>query len=542
MGLDIFFKVLGGLGIFLYGMHNMSSGMQKMAGAKIKNIIGLLTKNRVIACLVGVIVTAMVQSSSVSTVMTIGFVNASLMSLKQALGVILGANIGTTVTGWILVLKIGKYGLPMIGFASITYLFTKSDKVKTRVLALMGLGMIFFGLELMSEGFKPLRTMPFFINLFHSFDASTGFVGVISAALVGALLTAIVQSSSATLGITIVLASQGMINSQTAVALVLGENVGTTITAMLASLGARANAKRAALAHTFINLTGVFWVVSIFPYYLKFLSNFVNPETNITEYIAAAHTIFNVSNVLLFLPFIGYIANALEKIVVEKEEVVEKITQLDERMLETPIVVVDQTKLEINKVGSEIINGFIDVDKVLKGNLDLESKEYKNILELEDRVDIIQGEIASINSKVLTLDLEPSIIKKARKNIAISDQYESITDYLKRIALIHKRLFEKEESLSKRNLEDIDKLHNLIVNFFEYVDTSYKNDEYNILVEATKKSEEISSVYKDLRRKHLDRIEEQQKSPLLITAYMDILNHYRRLSDHSLTVVEILNV
>jgi len=542
MGLDIFFKVLGGLGIFLYGMHNMSSGMQKMAGAKIKNIIGLLTKNRVIACLVGVIVTAMVQSSSVSTVMTIGFVNASLMSLKQALGVILGANIGTTVTGWILVLKIGKYGLPMIGFASITYLFTKSDKVKTRVLTLMGLGMIFFGLELMSEGFKPLRTMPFFINLFHSFDASTGFVGVISAALVGALLTAIVQSSSATLGITIVLASQGMINSQTAVALVLGENVGTTITAMLASLGARANAKRAALAHTFINLTGVFWVVSIFPYYLKFLSNFVNPETNITEYIAAAHTIFNVSNVLLFLPFIGYIANALEKIVVEKEEVVEKITQLDERMLETPIVVVDQTKLEINKVGSEIINGFIDVDKVLKGNLDLESKEYKNILELEDRVDIIQGEIASINSKVLTLDLEPSIIKKARKNIAISDQYESITDYLKRIALIHKRLFEKEESLSKRNLEDIDKLHNLIVNFFEYVDTSYKNDEYNILVEATKKSEEISSVYKELRRKHLDRIEEQQKSPLLITAYMDILNHYRRLSDHSLTVVEILNV
>jgi len=333
-----------------------------------------------------------------------------------------------------------------------------------------------------------------------------------------------------------------MINSETAVALVLGENVGTTITAMLASLGARANAKRAALAHTFINLTGVFWVVSIFPYYLKFLSNFVNPETNITEYIAAAHTIFNVSNVLLFLPFIGYIANALEKIVVEKEEVVEKITQLDERMLETPIVVVDQTKLEINKVGSEIINGFIDVDKVLKGNLDLESKEYKNILELEDRVDIIQGEIASINSKVLTLDLEPSIIKKARKNIAISDQYESITDYLKRIALIHKRLFEKEESLSKRNLEDIDKLHNLIVNFFEYVDTSYKNDEYNILVEATKKSEEISSVYKELRRKHLDRIEEQQKSPLLITAYMDILNHYRRLSDHSLTVVEILNV
>ena len=542
MGLDIFFKVMGGLGIFLYGMHHMSGGMQKMAGAKIKGIIGLLTKNRVIACIVGVVVTAMVQSSSVSTVMTIGFVNASLMSLKQALGVILGANIGTTVTGWILVLKIGKYGLPMAGFAAILYLFSKSDKVKTRVLTFMGLGMIFFGLELMSEGFKPLRTMPFFVELFHSFDATSGFGGVIAAALVGALLTAIVQSSSATLGITIVLASQGMINSETAVALVLGENVGTTITAMLASLGARANARRAALAHTFINIVGVVWVVSIFPYYLKFLSNFVSPTENITEYIATAHTMFNVSNVLLFLPFIGYIANMLEKLIVEKEEVVERLTQLDERMLETPVVVVDQTKLEINKIGTEIVSAFSDIKSVLKNNLEMSSKEYENVLELEDNMDIVQGEIALINSKVLALDLEPSIIKKARKNIAISDQYESVTDYLKRIALIHKRLFDKDQSLSEKNLEDVEKLHKLTVDFFEYVDTSYKNEEYNILVEATKKSAEISAMYKELRRKHLDRIEETEKSPLLITAYMDILNHYRRLSDHCLTVVEILNV
>jgi len=542
MGLDILFKVIGGLGIFLYGMHHMSSGMQKIAGSKVKNIIGLLTKNRVIACIVGVVVTAMVQSSSVSTVMTIGFVNASLMSLKQALGVILGANIGTTVTGWILVLKIGKYGLPMVGAASIIYLFSKSDKVKTRVLTFMGLGMIFFGLELMSEGFKPLRSMPFFIELFHSFDATTGLGGILAAALVGALLTAIVQSSSATLGITIVLASQGMINSETAVALVIGENVGTTITAMLASLGARANARRAALAHTFINIVGLFWVISIFPYYLKFLSHFVDPSENITEYIASAHTIFNVTNVLLFLPFIGYIANLLEKVVVEKEEIVKKSTQLDERMLETPIIVVDQTKLEINKIGTEIITGFADIDKILKDNLEISSKEYENILELEDKMDVVQGEIASINSKVLTLDLDPAIIKKARKNIAISDQYESITDYLKRIALIHKRLFEKEESLSEENLEDIDKLHKLIVDFFSYVDESYKNNDYNILAEATKKSAEISMTYRELRRKHLDRIEEQPKSPLLITAYMDILNHYRRLSDHSLTVVEILNM
>lgn len=542
MGLDIFFKVIGGLGIFLYGMHHMSSGMQKIAGAKIKNIIGLLTKNRVIACLVGILVTAMVQSSSVSTVMTIGFVNASLMSLKQALGVILGANIGTTVTGWILVLKIGKYGLPMVGISAIFYLFAKKDTVKTKFLTSMGLGMIFFGLQLMSSGFKPLRTMPFFIELFHSFDASSGFGGVIAAALVGALLTAIVQSSSATLGITIVLASQGMINSETAVALVLGENVGTTITAMLASLGARANAKRAAIAHTVINIIGVTWVVSIFPYYLQFLAKFVDPISNITKYIATAHTLFNVTNVLLFLPFIGYIATILEKLIVEKEIVIKKMTHLDERMLETPDIVVEQTKLEINKIGTQIISAFGYIKKTFKDNLPEDSKEFQNVVELEERMDIVQGEIASINSKVLTLDLEAPIIKKARKNIAISDQYESVTDYMKRIVFIHKRLLDNDQILSKKSLEELEKIHNLTVDFFDYVDSSYKNENYKILVEATKRSAAISNLYKEIRKNHLDRMTETTKSPILVTGYMDILNHYKRLSDHSLTVVEILNI
>jgi phosphate:Na+ symporter len=180
--------------------------------------------------------------------------------------------------------------------------------------------------------------------------------------------------------------------------------------------------------------------------------------------------------------------------------------------------------------------------RLIKGNLDTDSKEYKSVLELEEKMDIVQGEIASINSKVLTMDLEESIIKKARKNIAIADQYESITDYLERIAFVHKRLHDNDEVLNSRNLEDIEKIHNLAVEFFNYVDTSYKNGDYKILKEATKKATIISNMYVEIRRKHLDRMEETTKSPLLVTAYMDILNHYKRLSDHSLTVVEILNI
>lgn len=256
MYLDIIFNVLGGLGIFLYGMDNMSSGMQKLAGQRLKKILALLTTNRVMAILMGMGVTMLVQSSSVSTVMTIGFVNASLLTLKQALGVIFGANIGTTITGWILVLNIGKYGLPIVGAGAILYMFLKGDRAKTKALTFMGLGMIFLGLQLMSNGLKPVRSMPEFVSMFHMFSADTYF-GVVKVAAIGALITAIVQSSSATLGITITLAVQGLIDYPTAVALVLGENVGTTITAILATLNANVNAKRAAYAHTIINTLGV---------------------------------------------------------------------------------------------------------------------------------------------------------------------------------------------------------------------------------------------------------------------------------------------
>ena len=284
------------------------------------------------------------------------------------------------------------------------------------------------------------------------------------------------------------------------------------------------------------------WVISIFPYYLQFLANFVDPVANITKYIATAHTMFNVTNVLLFLPFIGYIAKTLEKLVTEKEITVKKLTHLDERMLETPNIVVGQTKIEINKVGAQIISAFADLKKTLIQNLPMDSKEFQNVLELEDKMDIIQEEIAAINSKVLTLDVEIPIIKSARKNIAISDQYESVTDYMKRISFIHQRLFDNDQRLSKKHLEELEKIHTLTVDFFNYVDTSYKNDNYNILGEATKKSANISNLYREIRRNHLDRMGETTKSPLLVTGYMDILNHYKRLSDHSLTVVEILNV
>lgn len=540
MGLDIFFKVIGGLGIFMYGMHNMSGGMQKLAGDRLKKILAVLTTNRFMAIIMGIFVTGMVQSSSVSTVMTIGFVNAGLLNLKQSLGVILGANIGTTITGWILVLKIGKYGLPIAGIAALLYLFGKSDRAKTRALTTMGLGMIFFGLQLMSDGFKPLRTMPEFIELFHKFQADS-LSGVIAAAAVGALMTAIVQSSSATLGITITLAVQGLIDYQTAVALVLGENVGTTITACLASIGARANAKRAAFAHTIVNIIGVIWVTAIFGLYIKFLHNFADPEANVTRFIATAHTMFNVTNVILFTPFISLIASFLGKIVKDDEEVVESVTHLDIRMADTPTVVIEQTRKEILGMAGDISTMMTSLENIIVTGTDI-SKNVGQIVELEEKLDLVQKEISDVNFEIMHKGLDEKYIDETRGNLEVADEYETVSDYLTRISKSIKKLSENDILLNNKKKESLEQIHAKVVEFFEYVNTAYENGNKEILVEAMQKAADIKDLYKKARKEHMERVAEHKMPAMLSTAYMDILNHYRRIKDHMVNVVETLSV
>ncbi|WP_320046946.1 Na/Pi cotransporter family protein [uncultured Ilyobacter sp.] len=540
MAIDILFKVLGGLGIFLYGMEHMSGGMQKLAGDKLKKTLAVLTKNRFMAIIMGIFVTGMVQSSSVSTVMTIGFVNAQLMTLKQALGVILGANIGTTITGWILVLKIGKYGLPMAGIAAIINMFVKSERAKTRALTVMGLGMIFFGLELMGQGFKPLRTMPEFIEMFHRFNADT-YAGVLLAACVGALMTAIVQSSSATLGITITLAVQGLIDYQTAVALVLGENVGTTITACLASIGARANAKRAAYAHTIINIAGVIWATALFRVYIKFLHNFASPEADITRFIATAHTMFNISNVLLFTPIIGFVANFLMKVVKDDEEKVKSVTHLDIRMAETPTLVIDQTKKEVLGMGEDIKNMLTGLNSALQDSTQIkktvEEQEY-----LEDKLDLVQKEVSDVNFIILNRELEKKYVDETRINLEVCDEYETISDYSLRIAKTLKKLSENDILLNETKISDLRKVHDKVTDFFLFVNEAYKTNDKESLIEAMRKATDIKSEYKKARNDHMERVGENKMPAMLSTGYMDILNHYRRMRDHILNIMEAMSV
>lgn len=539
MYLDIAFNVLGGLGIFLFGMDSMSSGMQKLAGQRLKKILALLTTNRVIAILMGMFVTMLVQSSSVSTVMTIGFVNASLLTLKQALGVIFGANIGTTITGWILVLNIGKYGLPMVGAGAILYMFLKGEKAKTRALTFMGLGMIFLGLQLMSNGLKPVRSMPEFVRLFSLFSADSYF-GVLKVAFVGALITAIVQSSSATLGITITLAVQGLIDYPTAVALVLGENVGTTITAFLATLNANANAKRAAYAHTIINTIGVIWVTAIFPYYLDFLSNFGSPETNITMAIATAHTMFNVSNVIIFTPFIGILADFLTKIVKDDEKTSERITHIDELMLKTPSVVVGQTKTEVLTMGKNISEMFSTLKDIYQSNRSITEDEVKRMRKIEDDLDLYQKEITTANFIILNnKNITDNLKLDTKNNLEVCDEYETISDYLMRIVSSLKRLQDNNIPLTEEEKNTLSIMNRDTEELFRNINTAYATKNKEMMIRSIEKANAITENYRIAKDKHLVNAGcHETPIAMLTTSYMDTLNYYRRVRDHIYNIIE----
>lgn len=533
MYLKIIFELIGGLGMFLYGMEHMSGSMQKIAGPKLKKILSSLTNNRIIGVLVGVLITGLVQSSSVVTVMAVGFTNASLLTLKQALGIILGANIGTTTTGWLLVLNIGKYGLPMIGVSAILYMFNKKEEIRLKLMAVMGFGFVFLGLQLMSSSLSPLKELPFFMEMFKIFKV-TSYTTLLKVSLIGALMTALVQSSSATLGITIALASQGLIDHPTSVALVLGENVGTTITALLASIGAKANAKRAAYAHTLINLIGLLWVTSIFKYYLRFLDMFIDPTVYIGVSIAVAHTIFNISNVIILIPFIGPLNNLLEKLVKNDMEEETKVTRLGSLMITLPNLIIDQTKIEILTMSKLIKDLFFRLEEIL-----YEPAKIKNYLEeiskMEDKLDLYEKEIYDTNFTLLNKSLDKKLTEEIRVNLLTCDEYETMSDYLNRIAnrldMIHGNSIEIDETRKKYLFN----LHSLILDLFSDITKGYEMKDKEIFISGIRKYSNIKNVYNDAKKMHFENSDIPSR---LNTGYLDIINYYRRIADHIHNIIE----
>jgi len=542
--MNLLFGLMGGLGIFLLGMKNMSDGMQAVAGASLRRLIGVVTNNRFLATIVGVVVTCVVQSSSVTTVMVVGFVNSSVMELSQAIGVIMGANIGTTITGWILVLKIGKYGLPLLGIAAFFFLFSKSERWRYWAMAIMGVGMVFFGLELMKDACAIIKETPQFESSFKYFTADN-YLGVLKCALAGCLLTTLVQSSSATLGITISLATQGVIGYETAAALVLGENIGTTITALLASLGATTNAKRAAYFHMIFNLIGVFWITLIFTWYIQFIQTILDNDVSemvlvdgketypyTTAAIALTHSIFNIVNTLLFLPFLPLFVRLLERIVPSKDfKEKPSLTDLDMRLLETPLLAIEQSRKEIEKMstGCEKMLAWIDE---LYDQDEIDKKLADKLMHREQVLDAVQDEIAKHVTSLLSNDIPHSVAVEARQQFRMADEYESISDYIVNIHKFDVRLRRDGERFTTTERTGIKILNKMSTEYLDLVNQALAANDPGVITKTESISKRFRKQIKQLRREHLSDLSEGSISPQVSVAYLAVLNAFSRVRDH----------
>lgn len=556
-------QAIGGLGLFLLGMKFMSEGLQAVAGDGLRRMISRGTSNRLVAVGTGTAVTCFIQSSSITTVIVVGLVNAGFMTLHQSVGVIMGANIGTTITGWILVLKIGKWGLPILGLAAFGYLFTRRDRTRYFSMAIMGLGMIFFGLELMKDGFSPIRDEPAFLEWFHRFSADTYF-SVLQVALVGCVLTFLVQSSSATLGITIGLATTGVIPFPTAAALVLGENIGTTITAMLASIGVTTNAKRAAVAHVIFNIVGVIWVTALFGPYLHVIQEVVQQVRGVdimaldyasigdgaiseaayasvvTFGIAAVHTGFNVTNVLLFLPFTGLLSRGLSRMLPDRG-IKERphLTALDYHLIDTPVLAIEESRVELLRMAdsSDKMMRWLG-ELTLNGHVDeaLEKKTFHR----EEVLDNIQQEILQFLGSMLGGNAPQSVVEEARDQLRIADEYESLSDGIVTVLKAHLKLRRQNLAFSGEQIKQLSQLHEMVSEYVHLVREGLDHRDRDTVDTVQTRGSEIKRMVKKLRDEHLAELEQTRIDPQISMAFTNALASYRRIKDHAQNIAEAL--
>jgi phosphate:Na+ symporter len=546
-------EIVGGLGIFLLGMKHMSDGMQAVAGSSLRKLIGAVTNNRILATIVGVVVTCVVQSSSITTVMVIGFVNSGVMQLGQAIGVIMGANIGTTITGWILVLKIGKYGLPLLGGSAFFYLFSRGDRWRYWAMALMGVGMVFFGLEVMKDACSIIKETPAFEQWFQRFDAST-YLGVLGCAAAGCILTVLVQSSSATLGITISLAVQGVISYETAAALVLGENIGTTITAFLASLGATTNARRAAYFHVIFNLVGVFWITLIFGWYIDLIQSLV--DGNVAEAvmvdgkqtfpytvaaIAATHSVFNITNTIIFLPFVVVFERLLTKLVPSKGfKEKPHLTDLDIRILETPLLAIEQSRKEIEKMGDGC-SKMLDWSAELLQQDDPDKALADRLRQREQVLDSVQDEIAEFVTHLLSGNVPHSVATEARRQMHMADEYESVSDYILDLDKFDRKLRKEGERFTEAQRADLAKLNSHVAEYLAEVNTALATGNKAVTTKTDPTAKRIRDEIKQLRQKHLAEMSTGTIAPVVMVAWLASLNAYSKVREHTREIAEAIS-
>lgn len=528
----LFTGLFGGMGMFLYGMEMMSDGMKVTAGNSMRTILEKLTSNKYLAVLVGAFVTMVIQSSSATTVMLVSFVNSGLLAFSQALGVILGSNIGSTVTAQIVAFKVTDYALLLIAAGSLMSLFSKKDTVKNLGFVILGFGLLFYGMKVMSDTMKPLRADPAFNSILTSFE--NPFLGI----LAGAIFTALVQSSSATTGIVITLASGGSITLEAGIPLIFGANIGTCITALLAGLNASRDAKRVAVAHVTFNLLGVL----LFCFWIPTFADFVSQTSqNIPRQIANAHTFFNILASIVFIPFTGFIAKTIIHYFPDKEvdRNIEKpaVLHLDESLIGQPEAAINSAQAEIK--------GVVGLTERIVGTLVRPFVNSKNLADVENSdLDFMSGtnqrieKIGFLNQKINDYliatsksDLSSSQSKELFTLVSIVNYLGSMNDLIKLrfVSLVSKKEGINEE-FSETDQNEIIDYHKRLLKQVKRLDkffVKFDKEKMEKIISKGKENKDIENKYK-LNR--LDRIksssEDNDKSSeinQLHTQLMDVL-------------------
>lgn len=545
---DMIFGTIGGLGLFLFGMGLMSEGLKNVAGQKLKSLLESLTKHRVIAVIVGALTTALIQSSSATTVMTVGFVNAGLLTLKQALCVVLGANIGTTITAGLVsvlaVFKITNYALPFVGIGFLISVLGKSQKTRSIGQIMVGFGILFLGIHFMKEAFSPLKDHQAVRDALIWLGENP-----ILAVLAGTIITMLLQSSSASIAMIQTLAFLGAFGTdwhvvlQVTIPFILGDNIGTTITAQIAAIPTSRNAKRTAMGHTIFNFIGVMYILPIvwLGWYSKVVEWIMPGEltqNTIMAHIFFAHLLFNVFNVLIFLPIINVLAVVVTKIIpVTEAEVAQKPVVLEKHLLETPVIALEQTEREIIRMARTAQKA---LKSSIEGILEDDRKKLSSVREIEDFIDTFQIEITTYLSELSQVQLSDEVSVKLPVLLHTVNDLERIGDHAINIVEIAQRKIDQKLSFTDSALAEAQRIRDEVDNMFDNINLALEEDNIESAKSALLKEANLNHMQIEFRRSHVDRMSNGLCSAEAGLIFIDLVDNIEKIGDHLTNIAQAI--
>ena len=556
MTLTILMTVLGGLGVFLLGMKHLSEGLQATAGGGLRKFMSLATSHRLVGVGTGVFSTILVQSSSIITVMLVGFVSTALMTLPQAFSVLIGANIGTTATVWIIAYAPDPQMLGFVGLAlgGTLYFFLRGERIHNLGLTFIGLGLVFLGLYFMSKGVAPIKSNPELAGIFTAMSAAS-FAGVVKIAFVAMLVTAVIQSSAATVAIAMALAQQGLVTYDVAVAVLFGANIGTTATGWIAAIGGTADAKRTALSHTLSNALGSIALIPLFYVFFVRVGPWLFPNYNTAETvtvsghvvqafthmmapIAVTDTVFAICRGIIFFPLVKPFTRLIEKIVKQPENEKPHLSKLKVGARLSPVIACDQALQEVHFMKESDIDLLVCARRVVAGESD--EKLEKHIVHREDILDNVQKEVTEFLGAIMSKRLAYDVAERAQRLLRFTDELESVSDEAAAVLKAVKRLRKQNQRMSDVSRQLLLSVHDRVNAFAEKVTPWIRSPRPTInLEEVQNESKNIHEFIRDCRRTQLGRIgPEDPGSPIRVLAELDIINAYERIRSYYLNMAE----